>query len=296
MPCWPGCRRRRRNWRGWIRPNTGWSNCRTKLDALRGRGRRSRADHLPAPIGRGQEARPVGDQGTRPAGDGQGRRPCPGRPTRGRPVGPRRGADRRSLARRRAGRGRPGRHRDDRASRCARAADRERCFRRRAVQGDAGSRGGAGRRRSGRDLVFDEVDAGVGGRAASEIGSRLAALARSHQVIVVTHLAQVAAYADRHFVVDASSGGRVGTSDVRLVAGDDREVELARMLGGTDGATARAHARDLIGTAAGPVRSLSSGRAAARAASPADPCCRARRDPGSAPRRRHRRSPTPVAT
>src|SRR5207342_2913707 len=65
-------------------------------------------------------------------------------------------------------------------------------------------------------LVFDEVDAGVGGRAATEIGCRLAALARSHQVIVVTHLAQVAAYADRHFVVDASSGGRVGTSGVRL--------------------------------------------------------------------------------
>ena len=84
-------------------------------------------------------------------------------------------------------------------------------------------------------MVFDEVDAGVGGRAATEIGSRLAALARTHQVIVVTHLAQVAAYADRHYVVDASSGGRVGTSDVRVVAGADREVELARMLGGTDG-------------------------------------------------------------
>jgi len=101
-------------------------------------------------------------------------------------------------------------------------------------------------------MVFDEVDAGVGGRAATEIGSRLAALARSHQVIVVTHLAQVAAFADRHFVVDASSGGRVGTSDVRQVAGTDREAELARMLGGTDGATARAHARDLLGTAARP--------------------------------------------
>ena len=84
-------------------------------------------------------------------------------------------------------------------------------------------------------MVFDEVDAGVGGRAATEIGSRLAALARSHQVIVVTHLAQVAAYADRHYVVDASSSGRVGTSDVRVVAGADREAELARMLGGTDG-------------------------------------------------------------
>ncbi len=95
-------------------------------------------------------------------------------------------------------------------------------------------------------MVFDEVDAGVGGRAATEIGARLAALARSHQVIVVTHLAQVAAFADRHFVVEAGSSGRVGTSDVRRVSGRARESELARMLGGTDGATARAHARDLM--------------------------------------------------
>ncbi|MEP6560356.1 MAG: DNA repair protein RecN [Nakamurella sp.] len=102
-------------------------------------------------------------------------------------------------------------------------------------------------------LVFDEVDAGVGGRAATEIGSRLAALSKSHQVIVVTHLAQVAAHADRHFVVDASSGGRVGTSDVRQVSGRAREIELARMLGGTDGATARAHARDLLGSVAAPL-------------------------------------------
>ena len=96
-------------------------------------------------------------------------------------------------------------------------------------------------------LVFDEVDAGVGGRAASEIGSRLAALARSHQVIVVTHLAQVAAYADRHFVVDASTGGRVGTSDVRLVAG-------ARS-GGRAGPDARRNRRrDRPGARQGPDR------------------------------------------
>ena len=88
-------------------------------------------------------------------------------------------------------------------------------------------------------MVFDEVDAGVGGRAATEIGSRLAALARSHQVIVVTHLAQVAAHADRHYVVDATGSGRVGTSNLRRVEGPEREVELARMLGGTEGATAR---------------------------------------------------------
>jgi DNA repair protein RecN (Recombination protein N) len=113
-------------------------------------------------------------------------------------------------------------------------------------------------------MVFDEVDAGVGGRAATEIGSRLAALARSHQVIVVTHLAQVAAYADRHFVVDATGAGRVGTSNLRRVEGAEREAELARMLGGTEGATARAHARDLL---AGTGRATRRPRSRPRAAS-----------------------------
>ena len=109
-------------------------------------------------------------------------------------------------------------------------------------------------------MVFDEVDAGVGGRAAVEVGRRLARLARDHQVVVVTHLAQVAAYADRHIVVDlpaaaGSSGtGRAGgvtASDVRPVAGADREAELARMLAGTDSATARQHAAELLREAAG---------------------------------------------
>ena len=99
-------------------------------------------------------------------------------------------------------------------------------------------------------LIFDEVDAGVGGRAATEIGRRLAMLARDHQVIVVTHLAQVAAFADRHFVVDADADGTVGASAVRRVDGDDRTAELARMLGGTDGAAARAHAADLLAAVA----------------------------------------------
>lgn len=98
-------------------------------------------------------------------------------------------------------------------------------------------------------LVFDEVDAGVGGRAATEIGQRLAALAADHQVIVVTHLAQVAAFADRHYVVDADVDGNVGASSVRSVDGDARLAELARMLGGTDGATAQAHAGELRATA-----------------------------------------------
>ncbi|MGH8963431.1 MAG: DNA repair protein RecN [Jatrophihabitantaceae bacterium] len=100
-------------------------------------------------------------------------------------------------------------------------------------------------------MVFDEVDAGVGGRAAGEVGRRLARLACDRQVIVVTHLAQVAAFADRHVVVDkpAHHESRVVASDVRVVTGPDRVVELARMLGGTDSGTAREHAAELLSSA-----------------------------------------------
>jgi DNA repair protein RecN (Recombination protein N) len=99
--------------------------------------------------------------------------------------------------------------------------------------------------------VFDEVDAGVGGRAAVEVGKRLARLARSHQVIVVTHLAQVAAFADRHLVVDKSSGGGVTRSGVRTLSEQARVVELARMLAGLDSTdTGRAHAEELLAAAA----------------------------------------------
>ncbi|MEO6701768.1 MAG: DNA repair protein RecN, partial [Jatrophihabitantaceae bacterium] len=98
-------------------------------------------------------------------------------------------------------------------------------------------------------MVFDEVDAGVGGRAAVEIGRRLARLARSHQVLVVTHLAQVASFADRHLVVDkalAGAAGGVTRSDVRLVSGEARLIELARMLAGDDTPVAREHAAELL--------------------------------------------------
>ncbi|WP_207920403.1 DNA repair protein RecN [Saccharopolyspora aridisoli] len=100
-------------------------------------------------------------------------------------------------------------------------------------------------------LVFDEVDAGVGGRAAVEIGRRLARLARTHQVVVVTHLPQVAAFADRHLVVDKGQvDGGLTKSDVRLVADERRVVELARMLAGMESTeTGRAHAEELLETA-----------------------------------------------
>lgn len=102
-------------------------------------------------------------------------------------------------------------------------------------------------------LVFDEVDAGVGGRAAVEVGRRLAKLARTHQVIVVTHLPQVAAFADRHLVVDKlSAGGAVTVSGVRALDQQARVAELARMLAGLeDTETGRAHAQELLAAAAG---------------------------------------------
>lgn len=100
-------------------------------------------------------------------------------------------------------------------------------------------------------FVFDEVDAGVGGKAAIEVGRRLARLARTAQVLVVTHLPQVAAYGDRHVVVHKASDGSVTTSG--LVSLDDagRERELSRMLAGLeDSESARAHARELLAAAA----------------------------------------------
>jgi DNA repair protein RecN (Recombination protein N) len=96
-------------------------------------------------------------------------------------------------------------------------------------------------------LVFDEVDAGVGGRAAVEVGRRLARLARSTQVLVVTHLPQVAAFADRHLVVEKAASGKVTSTTVRVVEGDDRRREIARMLAGLeDSEAATTHAEELL--------------------------------------------------
>ncbi|NLE79746.1 MAG: DNA repair protein RecN [Rhodococcus sp.] len=104
---------------------------------------------------------------------------------------------------------------------------------------------------TGATMVFDEVDAGVGGRAAVEIGRRLARLARTHQVIVVTHLPQVAAFAHTHLVVDKTDdSGGVVSSGVRTLTDDERVVELARMLAGLDDTeTGRAHAEELLAIA-----------------------------------------------
>jgi DNA repair protein RecN (Recombination protein N) len=96
-------------------------------------------------------------------------------------------------------------------------------------------------------LVFDEVDAGIGGAAASAVGQSLAALARSHQVLVVTHLAQVAAEADAHVVVAKHVTDDVTTATATSLDAGGRTAELARMLSGDDtSAAAREHAADLL--------------------------------------------------
>lgn len=95
--------------------------------------------------------------------------------------------------------------------------------------------------------VFDEVDAGVGGKAAIEVGRRLYQLSKQAQVIVVTHLPQVAAWADSHFVLQKNSDGVVSQSDVTQVNGESRIEEIARMLAGhEDSQSARQHAAELL--------------------------------------------------
>ena len=95
--------------------------------------------------------------------------------------------------------------------------------------------------------IFDEVDAGVGGKAAVEVGRRLAKLAKSAQVIVITHLPQVAVWADNHLVVKKNESGLVTQSDVIEMSGDARKVEIARMLSGQeDSKTAQEHATELL--------------------------------------------------
>jgi DNA repair protein RecN (Recombination protein N) len=99
-------------------------------------------------------------------------------------------------------------------------------------------------------MVFDEVDAGVGGRAAVEVGKRLARLARDHQVLVVTHLPQVAAFADQHLHVVKADDGAVTRSGVIALDDEGRVAELSRMMAGLDSGLARGHAEELLAAAA----------------------------------------------
>lgn len=103
---------------------------------------------------------------------------------------------------------------------------------------------------SGKTFIFDEVDAGIGGAAAIEVGKRLSRLSKDAQVIVVTHLAQVAAFADNHHMILKSNGSDVTESDVLTLSEADRQTELARMLSGlTESAAALEHAAELMSLA-----------------------------------------------
>lgn len=95
-------------------------------------------------------------------------------------------------------------------------------------------------------LVFDEVDQGIGGEVGAQVGAALAELGQHRQVLVITHLPQIAARADRHLAVSKASRGGVATSDVTVLHGEDRIGEIARMLGDADGPTARRHAQALL--------------------------------------------------
>ncbi len=109
-------------------------------------------------------------------------------------------------------------------------------------------------------LVFDEVDAGIGGQAGFAVGRALAALADRHQVLVVTHLPQVAAFADAHLLVEKSQGDDDTLSEIRLLDDDARRTELARMLSGQPGSsTARKHAKELLAEARAQKGSISAG-------------------------------------
>jgi DNA repair protein RecN (Recombination protein N) len=107
--------------------------------------------------------------------------------------------------------------------------------------------GTPGKRGTQRTMVFDEIDSGIGGRAAEAVGRKLKSLARSNQVLCVTHLPQIATFADHHYVIEKKeSGGRTRTS-IRQVAGEERTEEVARMLSGAKlTETSRKHAEQMI--------------------------------------------------
>jgi DNA repair protein RecN (Recombination protein N) len=98
-------------------------------------------------------------------------------------------------------------------------------------------------------FVFDEIDQGIGGEVGGQVGQALADVAGEHQVLVITHLPQIAVRADRHLVVSKGVEGGVATSSVDTILGEDRVTEIARMLGDPDGAAARRHAEEMLGRA-----------------------------------------------
>jgi DNA repair protein RecN (Recombination protein N) len=102
-------------------------------------------------------------------------------------------------------------------------------------------------------LVFDEVDAGIGGRVGLQVGDTMRRVAAHHQVFAISHLPQLAARAHHHILVAKGAREGVTTADIRVLTGDDRVLEIARMLGGDpESGVSQAHARELLATAATP--------------------------------------------
>ena len=98
-----------------------------------------------------------------------------------------------------------------------------------------------------RTLVFDEIDSGIGGRAAEAVGKKLKSLARSNQVLCVTHLPQIATFADHHYVIEKKESGGRSRTGIRYVVGEERTEEVARMLSGAKlTETSRKHAEQMI--------------------------------------------------
>jgi DNA repair protein RecN (Recombination protein N) len=105
-------------------------------------------------------------------------------------------------------------------------------------------------------LVFDEVDAGIGGRVGQQVGDLLRKVATSHQVFAITHLPQIAARAHRHVLVSKGARAGVTAADVRTLDDGERIPEIARMLGGDpESATSRAHAGEMLSASAGDSKS-----------------------------------------
>ena len=151
---------------------------------------------------------------------------------------------------------RPGRVYDfDQPRRAAATAGAHR-VRRRTVAGDAGAEGQRGsgtearrRRVRQRTLVFDEIDTGIGGRAAEAVGKKLKALSRANQVLCVTHLPQIATFADHHYLIEKKSSADRTRTAVRLITGEERTEEVARMLSGAKlTETSRKHAEQMLKT------------------------------------------------
>jgi DNA repair protein RecN (Recombination protein N) len=113
---------------------------------------------------------------------------------------------------------------------------------------EAGAKkGSAARANSQRTLIFDEIDTGIGGRAAEAVGKKLKALSRGNQVLCVTHLPQIATFADQHYVIEKRVSGQRTKTTVRLIAGEERTEEVARMLSGARlTETSRKHAEQML--------------------------------------------------